>query len=221
MNNLFRRWIPIAFVAIVVSGLSFASTQQVLRQDANDPQVQLAEDVTAAMNAGATSADIVPQTTVDMEKSLAPFVLIYDKDNKISGTDAVIGTEKPNVPNGVLDEARSKGSTRVTWEPKAGVRSAIVAMKDKNNNVVVVGRSIREVELREQQQMIMAAGALGVALVGSFLILMVLDGGMKPRAKSSVVVTTEHPAPAPQPTPVTEHHDHQDHEKKSDPQSHV
>lgn len=221
MKSLFRRWIPVAFVAIVLSGLSYAGTQQVLRQDANDPQVQLAEDVTAAMNAGATSTDIVPQTSVDMEKSLAPFVLIYDKDNKISGTDAVIGTEKPNVPNSVLDAARSNGSNRVTWEPKAGVRSAIVAMKDKNNNVVVVGRSIREVELRAQQQMIMAVGALGVALVGSFLLMMMLDGGMKPQNKSTVVMTTEHPIPAKHEVPATEHPDHHDQEKKSEPQAHA
>jgi hypothetical protein len=132
----------------------------------------------------------------------------------------VIGTEKPNVPNSVLDEARSKGSNRVTWEPKAGVRSAIVAMKDKNNNVVVVGRSIREVELREQQQMIMAAGALGVALIGSFLLMMLLDGGMKPQAKSTVATTVEHPVPAKHEVP-SEHHDDHDHEKKSEPQAHA
>lgn len=221
MKSLFRRWLPIGFVTVVLTGLSFAGTQQVIRQDANDPQVQLAEDVTAAMNAGATSKDIVPQTTVDMEKSLAPFVLIYDKDNKVSGTDAVIGTDKPNVPNGVLDAARSKGSNRVTWEPKSGIRSAIVAMKDKNNNIIVVGRSIREVEAREQQQLIMAAGALGVALVGSFLIMMMLDGGMKPRAKSSVAMTAEHPLPVKHEAPTTEHHDHHDHEKKSESQAHL
>jgi metal-dependent hydrolase (beta-lactamase superfamily II) len=186
-----------------------------MRQDGNDPQVQLAEDVAAAMDAGATSADIVPQTSVDMSKSLSPFVLIYDKSNKLSGSDVVLGTTKPEIPSGALDTARSNGSHRFTWEPQSGTRAAVVAMKDKNGNIVVVGRSLREIESRTQQMMMLFGGALAVALIGTFMMVWMMEGGLRkqptavtPASKETPTAPTTH-TPEPPATPVHDHHDHE------------
>jgi hypothetical protein len=215
MKSTLQRWLPLAFLSLIFATVSYFGVQQVMRQDGNDPQVQLAEDVAAAMDAGATSADIVPQTSVDMSKSLSPFVLIYDKSNKLSGSDAVIGTAKPEIPSDILDTARSSGSHRFTWEPQSGTRAAVVAMKDKNENIVVVGRSLREIESRTQQMMMLFGGALAVALIGTFLMMWVMDGGLQKQPKVGTSETKETPvAPVvdkPE-TPAAPEHDHHDHE---------
>jgi sensor histidine kinase regulating citrate/malate metabolism len=55
------------------------------------------------------------------------------------------------LPNGVLDAAKTKGETRITWQPKKGLRFALVVkyFNDQNSGYVVVGRSIKEIEARE------------------------------------------------------------------------
>ena len=63
MKSTVQRWLPFAFISVIFAAVSYLGIQQLMRQDANDPQVQLAEDVAAAMDAGATSADIIPQTS--------------------------------------------------------------------------------------------------------------------------------------------------------------
>ncbi|MEK7161684.1 MAG: hypothetical protein AAB729_03270, partial [Patescibacteria group bacterium] len=56
-------WLPLAVAIIIMSGLVYVVAQQNYRLTANDPQIQIAQDIAAALNKGDVQADaIVPPT---------------------------------------------------------------------------------------------------------------------------------------------------------------
>ena len=147
-------WLAIASVATILSLLVYASVQQNYRQSANDPQIQIAEDLAQSLSTGTMStASFGPLPKIDIGKSLSPFLIIYDKDGKVIAGNASIDGETPTVSKGVLDHAQKAGENRVTWEPKKDIRNAIVVVpfKGSNEGFVIIGRSLREVEKRENR----------------------------------------------------------------------
>ena len=76
--NIIRAWLPLAVLATAFCGLAYVTVQQALRQDANDPQIQMAEDTAAALDKGAGSDAVLPAQHVELASSLAPFVILYD-----------------------------------------------------------------------------------------------------------------------------------------------
>ena len=141
------RWLPFAVVIIVISGLVYAEVQQDLRQSANDPQIQMAEDTAARLADGTGAAAAVPGATVDIATSLAPFLIVYDADDRVVASSAMLDGTTPLLPEGVLASARERGEDRVTWEPRAGVRIAAVVVPFRDGSVLA-GRSLREVDQR-------------------------------------------------------------------------
>ncbi len=152
--RIFFSWLPLG---IAVTGLCiglYAVGQQNYRQNANDPQIQLAEDGAAALGRGAAPADIVPRgQSIDIAKSLASFVAVYDEQGL------------PLESTGVLDGAPPKPSKDLftnwkfwshghTWQPAPDVRIALVIVHVPSGGYVAAGRNMREVEGR-----IMSLGA--------------------------------------------------------------
>jgi hypothetical protein len=78
VKRILRRWLPMAFVITALCGLAYLVAQQVLRQDANDPQIQMAEDAAAALAHGGAVESVLPAAQVDLAQSLAPFVIVFD-----------------------------------------------------------------------------------------------------------------------------------------------
>ena len=146
-----RRWLPFAVAITGLCGLVFLEMQQVIRQSANDPQIQMAEDAAARLAAGAAADATVPRATVDIASSLAPFVIVYDAQDRVIASSATLDGATPRLPEGVLAAARQSGEDRVTWEPRAGVRIAAVVVP-YHGGAVLAGRSLREVERREVQR---------------------------------------------------------------------
>ena len=174
--NVVHRWLPLAFIATALSGLIYLSVQQVLRQSANDPQIQLAEDLAARLIQGQPVSSLVQLAPVDMATSLAPFVIVYDEQGKVLGGSGQLGGTAPQVPAGVLAAARARGENRLTWQPKPGVRNAIVVThfsSQTQSGFVLVGRSLREVEIREQQLETDAFLVWLVTLVGVYFVIAV------------------------------------------------
>ena len=175
--NVAREWIPLAFVITALCGLVYVSAQQVLRQSANDPQVQLAEDLATLAGKGVSADQLVPTNKVDMAASLAPFAIIYDEQGKVLTASVQLDGGVPQVPAGVLDSAKAKGENRLTWQPRPGVRSAIVVSHfsgTPQSGYVLVGRSLREVEVRVQQLELLVLIGWLVTLAGAYILLMVL-----------------------------------------------
>ena len=158
MKKTFRKsfilWLPFAAMITFVCLLGYGLVQQDLRQTANDPQVQIVEDVAVALSSGsAAPQDIVPPgQSVDISTSLDPYVIISDASGTVLASSASLHGATPTVPNGVFANVRQNGEDRFTWQPQGGVRSAVVVRAwsgTAGSGFVLAGRSLREIEIRE------------------------------------------------------------------------
>jgi hypothetical protein len=169
IKNILRQWIPLAVVISALCGLVYLAVQQELRQSANDPQIQIAEDAGRALENGAAADSQVPADPVAVESSLAPFVMVFDDSGKVAGSSATLRGETPQLPAGVLDYVRTHGEDRVTWQPESGVRIAavVVRINGAHPGFVLAGRSLREVEVREDNALTVAGVAWAFTLAAS------------------------------------------------------
>ncbi len=185
VSDFTRRWLPLAVAATVLAGTSFLIGQQMLRTGANDPQVQLAEDAAARLQAGASPADVIPANETDIATSLAPWVIVYGLDRKpLPGADSATLDGKPaDYPTPVFDNVPLGGPRdQVTWQPRPGVRAATVVVSFKGG-WVVAGRSLRLVEEREDlvaelaiAGWLAALAATAVAVLAAELVARRLEG---------------------------------------------
>jgi hypothetical protein len=168
--GIFKKWIPLAIVTAGVCGLVYLAIQQSLRANANDPQIQMAEDAASALNNGVAPDALVPTNKVDIAASLAPFLIIFDESGNVLALSATLHGQNPSVPAGVLDYAKQNGENRVTWQPESGVRTAAVIVKS-DKGFVLAGRSLRESEKRTEQAGSISFAATLVILVVTFLAI--------------------------------------------------
>lgn len=149
--SVLKIWIPLAVVTTGLCGLIYLAVQQDIRIGANDPQIQIAEDVARQISTGENPLAFIPPIKVEISESLANYIIIFDDKQKIIGSSAVLDGKTPTMPSGVLDQTKVTGETRFTWQPRTGVRSAVVVdyFKGASNGYVLVGRSLREIENRE------------------------------------------------------------------------
>ncbi len=149
--TILKYWLLSVIVVSGLIGLIYAAVQQDLRQGADDPQIQMAEDIAAKLANGEQVQNVVPLEKVDIAKSLAPYVMIFDANGNPVASSAQLDGQTPTIPAGVFDYVRQNGEDRITWQPQTGVRSAVVVTqyKGQNSGFVLAGRSLREVEKRE------------------------------------------------------------------------
>jgi len=153
----------------VFAGVVFGAVQQSLRSSANDPQLQMAEDAATQLSAGTAPGDVATGATVDIARSLAPFVIVFDGSGSVLASTARLEGQTPVPPRGVLDTAAANGTDVISWQPRGGVRAAIVVVPYEGGaarGTVLVGRSLRAVEERETNTLLIAGFAWVVALLG-------------------------------------------------------
>lgn len=168
VKTILQHWLLVAIVVTGLIGLIYTAVQQDLRQGANDPQIQMAEDVAAKLAGGQAVQNVVPSEKVDIATSLAPYLIIFDANGNPVASSAQFDGQTPTIPSGVFDSVRQNGEDRITWQPQAGVRSAVVVtqFKGSTSGFVLAGRSLREVERREDGLMqILLAGWVVMILV--------------------------------------------------------
>ena len=167
----FLYWLPVALAITVVSGLVYVAVQQDLRQGANDPQIQMAEDAATQLEKGEAAQTAAGSKQVDMARSLAPFLIIYDDAGRVLASAAQLNGQTPTLPAGVLQAAKQSGENRITWQPQADARTAAVVIPfgGSHPGFVLAGRSLREVEKRESKLTLSVGGAWVVALLGSLV----------------------------------------------------
>ena len=151
------------FNALVLTGIAtvlalaiYVIPQQVLRQSANDPQIEMAENLAQELKSGSTAPEALAADTIDISHTLSPFLIAYDADGIPLSSQGQLNGKIPAPPKGVFENVRSKGEERLSWEPQPGVRfAAVVLHVPAGTNVkegfVLAGRSLREVEIREKQ----------------------------------------------------------------------
>jgi hypothetical protein len=160
----FISWLPIAAVVVVLSGVIYATAQQSVRTGADDPQLQIAGDLAAQLAGGAQPGPLLGPAKVDLATSLAPYAIVFDQSGAVLASTGVLDGATPVPPPGVLRAARDHRND-LTWQPRNGVRSAIVVQPWRSgaqSGTVLVGRSLTEVEKREQTLLLLSgAGAAG------------------------------------------------------------
>lgn len=183
--------IPLAAVASIVLAVGYVQDQQILRQSANEPQVQLSESIAAQIDAGVPPQAIVQGGATPLELMQTPFILIYDGSGKIIGGNTSLNGQAPVLPAGVLGAGKGigpAGENRITWQPKNDLREALVVApytQASSTGYVVVGRSLRETENEEHALTLRAvfgwvgtmAAVVIFSLIGAWLL-----GRRKPAA---------------------------------------
>ncbi len=167
IKNIIRVFLPLAVVITLFSGTVYVAVQQVLRQSANDPQIQMAEDAASALASGKAVESVMPTPVVDIAVSLAPFLVVYDDAGKPVAASGLLHNQMPDLPPGVFDYVRQKGEDRISWQPEPGVRSAAVVTRAGGSRpgFVMAGRSLREIESRETNMELL----VGLGWLGTFL----------------------------------------------------
>ncbi len=150
LSRSLHQWLPLVAVITIMSGTLYIVVQQDFRQTANDPQIQLAEDVAARLSQGEPPQAIIRPGEIDISTSISPFVAIYDATGKLVISSATLGGQPIDIPNGVFNTTKARGEDRLTWQPHAGVRQALIITHytASGGGYVVAGRSLREVEHR-------------------------------------------------------------------------
>lgn len=151
---LFLNYFTAILIVTIMTGLVYVNVQQVYRSNANDPQIQLANEINTNLKAGRSIERLWPDS-IDIQTGLGVFAALYDEHAQPLRTSALLDGKIPQVPPGVFDFAKNEGEDRVTWQPRMGVRMALVVIRGNFSPVayIAVGRSLKEVEVREQNLM--------------------------------------------------------------------
>jgi len=162
--RLFIAWVPLAIMIVGVCALIYATVQQNYRESLNDPQIQMAEDIAAKFDQGASVAEVFTPTPgmVDISMSLSPWFALVSPDGEIYQEQRAGGVvfeattgyldqkdsqngptyQYFSIPTGVLTSASLGmgkdssilGEDRVTWQPALGVRQALVVVAITNGH---------------------------------------------------------------------------------------
>lgn len=161
-------WIVAWLILVVVFGTIYAVVQQAQRTQANWPQIQLAEDAAAQLDAGKSFKSVVG-SNFDISDSLAPFINIYDRQGRVLAGSGELHGRLVVPPVGILQQSDHKPYHWVSWQPNDQTRVAAVTVSAENY-YVLSGRNLREVEKNESLtfQLAFAGGVLAsvILLVG-------------------------------------------------------
>lgn len=168
--KLFYAFLPSALIITLLSGTIYMTAQQVFRLTANDPQIQIAEDIGAGLENGQPVPTTPPTTFVEADHSLATFVSIFNEDGTAAYSNAKLNNNSPIPPAGTFGFARTNGEDRFTWQPASGQRFATVLRHygGAHPGFVMVARSLRESEARDRKFMMNILIAWAVTMVTAF-----------------------------------------------------
>jgi hypothetical protein len=160
----------VAVVGTVLAAICYAMAQQVTRSSADDAPAALAQRTANTLSRGGSPAALTPEAVVDLASDLGPFLTVYGPDGAVEASTARLDGGWPVVPRAALAQARLRGSDRVTWQPRAGVQEAVVALSwhsATQEGVVVAGACLRPAEGREDQLMVILVAGWLAAMIGS------------------------------------------------------
>ena len=165
----------LVIVTLLVGGI-YVTDQQMLRLGANDPQIQLSEDLSHNLSSGQIdpSAAFQNDLSIDLNQSISPFSAVFDDQGNLISSNAHLGQSPLSLPSGIFDYVRQNGEDRITWQPRPGLRFATVINHFSSNDqsgFVMSGRSLREVEDRINQLTLQAGFGWLITLIAAYLLL--------------------------------------------------
>ena len=174
ISRTIRAYLVVLIVITCIFGAIYVSVQQNYRQSANDPQIQLSEDIARELSIGLIPL-YPPYLQTNVQKSLSAFVIVYNEDLQVITSTADISNIQ-NPPKGVFDFAKTHEQNRLTWQPNSNLRLATVVthFSGKTSGYVLATRSLLEVEKRVDQLTEYLAAAWMVTLFASFFAIFIL-----------------------------------------------
>jgi hypothetical protein len=134
----------------------------------------MAEDAASALGSGTAPQSLIPSETVNINTSLAPYLVFYSASGTPTMGNGLLGGALPNLPSDIFTYTASAGEDRVTWQPASDVREAAVLVRvgdaDAPEGFVLAARSLREVEAREGSLELITDIAWIIALVGTLAL---------------------------------------------------
>jgi len=160
-----------AIIITTIMLLIYACVQQSYRTSANDPQLQIARDISDDLRNGRSGKKFLDADTIDIAQSLAVFTALFDAAGKPIQSTGLLDGKLPLPPSGVFEFTRANTENVLTWQPRAGVRMAMVFEKIKapGKGFVAAGRSLKETEIREGNLVKM----IGLAWAACLFVLLV------------------------------------------------
>jgi hypothetical protein len=151
ISKILKLLIPAILVFGALFGTIEVAVQQNYRQSGNDPQIQMAQDQAKSFEGGQKIETVNSLAKIDLSLSLAPFLIVYNSQGNPVASSAILNGRIPVPPAGVFEAANNQGEDRITWQPSGNVRIAavVVPFHGQNSGYVLAGRSLREVEKRE------------------------------------------------------------------------
>jgi hypothetical protein len=141
-------WILLTAFATVAAIAGFIVVQQQLRSAANHPQVEMAREAARKLDAGAKPQSVINTATVDIASSSDTYLIVVDSNAAVLASSAQLDGSAVIPPPGVFAYVRDHGEDVISWQPAAGVRSAIV-VDSFHGGYVVAGRSLTGTEQAE------------------------------------------------------------------------
>ena len=176
--RILKTWILVVFIVTAFSGTIYWTVQQDYRQTTYDPQIQMAQDAAGALSNGGKVKDYNTASKIDVSKSLAPFIVIYDvKGNPIASSGNLNGQD-PTLPTGVLDFTKTNGVDRITWQPQDNTRIATVVdyySSATQSGYVLAGRNMHETESRIEKLLGEVAIGWAATVFGSLVLIGILE----------------------------------------------
>ena len=183
IRQIIRFWLPLAAVTTALCGLVYLIGQQTLRPTGNDPQIQIAQDAADRLATGEPLATVAPTRTLDVGHSLAPFTIVFEDQGNVLAATGQLHGNAPALPSGVLDSVRQNGEDRISWQPEPGARFAAVVERvaGAHPGFVLVARSLRETEVRENTLQQLALTAWLATLLLSLVVVVFVEVILAPR----------------------------------------
>ena len=158
-------------IITVIFGAIYGAGQQIYRANANDPQVEVIDQLSQIIKQDVPLEAIVNgEEAIDLHESLSLFVMIFDAEKKLAGASAKIDGESPIPPSEAFDIAKQKGEYRFTWEPKDGVRIAAVLAPVDDKGYALAGKSLAEIDQRIYNLTLMVVVGWAVSVVLAALL---------------------------------------------------
>ena len=148
MRRLLPLWILLSGLVTVAAFAAFIVIQQQLRAAANHPQVEMAREAAGKLDAGANPQSVVNSVPVDIASSSDTYLIVVDSNGAQLASSAQLEGRAVIPPSGVFAYVRDHGEDMISWQPVAGVRSAIV-VDSFHGGYVVAGRSLTATEQAE------------------------------------------------------------------------
>jgi hypothetical protein len=145
-------------------------TQEMTRSSADDVPRAQAQRAADTLSRGGAPAQVAPAAATDLATDVGPFMTLYGANGAVQGHHSPARRRPPEVPRAVLAQAKAHGIDRVTWQSRAGVREAVIALPWRSTTaqaVVVAGASLRPSEDRQAQLLLLLLAGWLAATIGS------------------------------------------------------